>query len=217
MGRSIFRIVIPVVVLAAVAAGQDSSPKPVPGEPTKSKEKSPELAWPELVILDKFAGPWNVSESHYNSKGDVIGSAKGIEEGTWVLDRRVMRRTYTTGEEGNLYRAIGMITWDPASKVYRGTWFDNRSTIGPTAITGGSWIPEAKMMKFTLTSVTADREILQYEVTDRFLDDDHRIVTTFKVIDKEVQKVLEVQFTRAHPCPANVGIIPETPKSDGPN
>lgn len=216
MLKIVLKLWVPSVILAAVAAAQNpSAPKsPSPSGSTKAKEATPEFAWPELAILDKFAGPWNVAESHYNSKGDVVGSAKGIEEGAWVLDRRVLRRTYTSGEEGKLYRAIGMLTWDPGQKAFKGSWFDNASATGPT-IVSGAWEPSSNTMTFSLLSPLADGKTGEHKVTDRFLDDEHRIVTTFKVAGNQLEKVLEVQFSRAHPCPANVGIISELPQSGG--
>ena len=181
-----------------------------PKEQKEDKKKAAEISSPELAVLDRFAGPWNVSEAHYNARGEVVGSTKGIEEGAWVLDRRVFRRTYTTGEEGNLFRAIGMITWDAVEKQYEGAWFDNASTNGPTALTG-AWDQASNTMTFTLTSTAPDGKPVQHKVIDRFLDDEHRIATTYKVLGNQVEKVIEVQFTRARPCPSNIGIIPENP------
>ena len=188
MGRAvIISIVCAVLLLSGFAlwevarANQEQTQK----KQRDSKEKTGEFASLELAVLDRFAGPWNVSEVHYNSRGDVVGSAKGIEEGAWVLDRRSLRRTYTSGEEGNLFRAIGMITWDAAEKQYEGTWFDNASTSGPTALTG-VWDEASKTMTFTLTSTAPDGKPVQHKVIDRFLDAEHRIATTYKVIGNQV-------------------------------
>ncbi len=210
MYRNVLRCFVPAVLLAGIAVAQVAgTQKSSPGEKLKNKDKVEEFVWPELTVLDKFAGPWEVSESHYNSRGEVIGSARGIEEGAWALDRRVLRRTYTTGEEPKLYRAVGMITWDAAEKVYKGAWFDNATTSGPTSLTG-VWDESARTMTFTLNSNSTEGKPVQHKVVDRFLDDEHRIVTTYKTIGNQVEKVIEVQFTRARPCPGGVGIIPES-------
>lgn len=186
------------------SAQQGGAPK----EQKSSKETQPEFASPELAVLDRFAGPWNVAESHFNSRGDVVGSAKGIEEGAWVLDRRALRRTYTSGEEGKLFHAIGMITWDAAEKQYEGTWFDNANTTGPTALTG-VWDEPSRTMTFTLRSNAPDAKPVQHKVVDRFVDEEHRVATTFKILGNQMEKVMEVQFARARPCPNNLRILPE--------
>jgi hypothetical protein len=210
VGKIVVSFFMPVLLLSGSAisevavGGQEQPPK----RQNEAREKTPEFASQELAVLDRFAGPWNVSETHYNTRGEVVGSAKGTEEGTWVLDRRALRRTYTSGEEGNLFRAIGMITWDAATKQYEGAWFDNASTNGPTTLTG-VWDESSKTMTFTMTSTATDGKPVQHKVIDRFLDDEHRIATTYKVVGNQVEKVIEVQFTRARPCPSNLSVIPE--------
>ena len=216
MGRAvIIQMVGVVLLLSGASPGEPAREKQLPKskEQQNAREKAEEFAFAELAVLDRFAGPWNVSESHFNSRGEVVGSAKGIEEGAWALDRRALRRTYTTGEEGNLFRAIGMITWDAAEKRFEGAWFDNASTSGPTALTG-AWDEASKTMTFTLASTAADGKSVQHKVIDRFLDDEHRVATTYKVVGNQVEKIIEVQFTRAIPCPSNISIVPEglTPK-----
>ena len=205
------------ILIGSVLGDPPKSPAektPKESKPEKSNKEPAAFASAELAVLDRFAGPWNVAESHFNTRGEVVGSAKGIEDGAWVLDRKVLQRTYTTGEEGRLFRAIGMISWNPALKRYEGTWFDNASISGPSALSG-VWDEAAKTMTFTLTSSAPDGKAVQHKVIDKFLDDEHRVVTTFKVDGALVEKVIEVQFKRAVPCPANVGVIaPEGLKRD---
>ena len=205
-----------VIVTGIVLAQSPIKPVP-PSPPPKSSWEKNATASPELAVLDRFAGQWEVSESHYDSLGAVVGSAKGIEEGAWILDGRTLQRTYTTGVEGNLFRAVGMITWDAAEKHFEGVWFDNTSTNGPTALTG-TWDEASKTMTFTLSSTGPDGKPIQHKVIDRFLDDEHRLVSTFKVTGNQVEKVIEVQFKRARPCPTNIGmvresVVPPEPKS----
>lgn len=196
----------------AGAAAQDGKNSGAP----EAKEAKPETRekpargplTPELAVLELFAGPWEVRESHLNSRGEVVATAKGIEEGAWVLDRKVLQRTYITGEEGALFRAIGLVSWNTEQKRYEGSWFDNVRSGGPTTFTG-TWEAATRTMTFTLMSGGSDGKAQQHKVVDKFLDDENRMVTTFKVDGGLVEKVLEVRYTRAEPCPPNVGIVPE--------
>lgn len=206
--------VVGCMLLVSPSIGQSPAPQSGASHPPKESNKNPaQPDSPELAILGRFAGPWDVSESHYNSRGEVVGSAKGIEEGSWTLDGRVMQRIYTSGVEGSLFRAIGLIAWDAVEKQFEGTWFDNVSTNGPTSLSG-TWDEEAKTMTFTLTSTGPDGKPVNHKVIDRFLDEEHRIATTYKVIGNQVEKVIEVQFKRARPCPTNIGVIRESTKKD---
>lgn len=179
----------------------------------KSQDGSIPFAFPELAVLDRYAGPWEVVESHFNKRGEVVGTAKGIEEGVWILDRRTLRRTYTSGEEGNLFKAIGMISWDAVARKYRGTWFDNASSSGPTTL-NGEWSDATRTMTYSLTSSDAAGKAVDHKVIDKFLDDERRLVSTYRVISGQVEKVIEVQFTRARPCPSNLGVIMESKPGD---
>jgi hypothetical protein len=202
-----------IVPVFASTSDKQTDKKPTIQKQEKDTKETVAFVSAELAVLDRFAGPWNVSESHFNARGDVVGSSKGIEEGAWVLDHKALRRTYTTGQEGSLFRAIGMIAWDAAEKRYKGAWFDNTSTSGPTTLTG-TWDEPSKTMTFSLSSTAPDGKALQHKVIDRFLDDEHRIATTFRVDGTQVEKVIEVQYTRAVPCPPSVGIVvPEGAKS----
>ena len=215
-----FRRDVPFLMFFALAVSVLADPPSKPAEPGGGRPKSeaarkepPPFPSAELAVLDRFAGPWSVRETHYNARGDTIGSAKGAEETGWMLDRKVLHRTYTTGEEGSPFRALGMITWNPVSKRYEGTWFDNTGACGPTTISG-TWDESSKTMTFTLSSAAPDGKTVEHKVIDRFLDDEHRIATTFKVEGSRIEKVIEVQFSRTIPCPAKIGIIdPEISKN----
>ena len=201
-------------ILAGATWGQSVAKQDASAPLKNSTQKPNAPASAEFAVLDRFAGPWEVSETHFNALGDTVGSAKGTEEGAWVLDGRALQRTYTTGVQGNLFRAVGMIAWDAAEKQFEGAWFDNASTNGPTALTG-NWDEAAKTMTFTLTSTGADGKPVQHKVIDQFLDDEHRVATTYKVLGgNQVEKIIEVQFKRARPCPANIGMIREGGKKD---
>ena len=176
-------------------------------------DNDPSFAFPELAVLDRFAGPWEVAESHYNKRGEVVATAKGIEEGVWILDRRTLKRTYSTGEEGKLDRAIGMISWDSVGKKYKGMWFDNASANGP-AVFSGEWDEAAKTMTITLTSSDTEGRSIDHKVVDKFIDEERRLVTTYRVNEGQIEKIIEVQFRRARPCPSNLGVIMEGKTGD---
>lgn len=171
-------------------------------------DKNPAFAVPELAVLDRFSGPWEVKESHFNKRGEVVATARGTEEGTWVLDRRTLRRTYTTGEEGSLYRAVGLISWDAGAKKYRGMWFDNTSANGPTTL-AGSWDEAARAMTYSLYASDAEAKPVEFKVIDKFVEDERRVATTYRVTGGAIEKVIEVEYVRARPCPSNLGVIME--------
>ncbi|MDO8632447.1 MAG: DUF1579 family protein, partial [Phycisphaerales bacterium] len=177
------------------------------------------FASPEIAVLDRFIGPWNVIENHFNARGEVVATVKGTEEIVWVLDKHAIRRTYATGGEPSVFRAIGMLTWNPTRRHYEGAWFDNTSAAGPTQVSG-AWDDASLTMTLTLTSSTSDTDKQEFKVVERFTDDEHRISTTYKLRGSEIEKVLEVQYVRTIPCPAATSgvrmIDPETihPKKD---
>lgn len=177
---------------------------PLKGSPKdKGGATNSESASPEVAVLDRFIGPWNVVENHLNARGDVVATVNGTEEVVWVLDKHAIRRTYATGGESSVYRAIGMLAWNPTRRRFEGAWFDNTSIVGPTQVSG-AWDDASLTMTLTLTSSTStsDTEKQQFKVVERFTDDEHRIATTYKLRESEIVKVLEVQYVRTIPCPA---------------
>ncbi|MEK7757891.1 MAG: DUF1579 family protein, partial [Planctomycetota bacterium] len=104
------------------------------GSPAEG-EKTVVFANPEIARLDIFIGPWSVTESHFNPRGELIATVKGTEEITWILDHRAIRRAYSTATGSTIFKAHGTLTWNNADKKYHGVWFDNVSTAGPTTVT----------------------------------------------------------------------------------
>ena len=172
------------------------------GAPTSSRE----FANPQLASLDLYVGTWDVAEEHYDARGHVVATVQGAEEITWILDQHAIRRTYTTSTESRVFRAIGTLTWNKATQQYRGVWFDNVSTTGPTRVTG-AWSPDTLTMVFTLESLADDGSTVRYKVVERFLDEERRLATTYLLKGSEVVKRLEVHYKRTIPCPDRLRIV----------
>ncbi len=170
------------------------------GSPVEG-EKAVEFASPELAKLDIFIGPWSVTESHFNPRGELIATVKGTEEIAWILDHRAIRRAYSTATGSTIFKAQGTLTWNNAEKKYRGVWFDNASTAGPTTVTG-SWDDQTRTMLFHLESAGMDGSIVRYRVVERFADPQTRVATTYLIEGSNLIKRMEVEYKRATPCPA---------------
>lgn len=170
------------------------------GSPTED-EKAVEFASPELARLDIFIGPWSVTESHFNPRGELIATVKGTEEITWILDHRAIRRAYSTAPDSTIFKAQGTLTWNDTEKKYHGVWFDNASTAGPTTVTG-SWDDQTRTMLFQLESVGRDGSIVRHRVVERFADPQIRMATTYLIDGSNLVKRMEVEYKRAAPCPA---------------
>jgi hypothetical protein len=188
--------------IALVAAAHSISTDPaLAGEPGDAKRMEVGLA-----PLDLFTGPWHLRQHHFNEAGDAIATVKGTEEIVWVLNGRAIRRTYTAISEPANFRAVGMLTWNVADGEYEGVWFDNVSTNGPTTVTA-TWNDDQRTLLATLRSRAADESPLEFKVLERFTDADHRVATTYRIRGSETIKLLEVEYTRAAPCPDRLRII----------
>ncbi len=191
----------PFTAQALAAKGQEASSR----EPSKSDEGVKRVV-AELAPLEMIVGPWSVTESHYNALGELVATVKGTEEITWILDRRAIRRVYTTKTEATVFRAIGTLTWNDVQKKYHGVWFDNVSTGGP-AIVKGEWSPETRTMVLTVASLAKDGSTLKYKVVEKLLDEQSRVATTYLIKGTEVVKRMEVNYRRMVPCPDRIRVI----------
>lgn len=160
----------------------------------------------ELIPLDLFVGPWRVMENHFNARGEVIATVKGSEEISWVLDRRAIRRIYTTSTETSVFRAIGMLSWNAVDTKYHAVWFDNRATTGPVTMKG-EWFPQSNTMEFTVDTRGEDGSPIRYKVVERFVDQKRRVATTFSITGDTVVKRMEVEYRRSIPCPQGIRVI----------
>ena len=165
----------------------------------RSDDKSPKFPSPELAKLDRLIGHWEVVETQYSPTGAVLSTTKGTEDNTWTLGQHVLRRAYSTKGEV-FYEAVASITWNQGEKKYRGVWFDNVSTSGPTQVIG-SWNEEETSMVWMLEITADDGSKTQYKVVERFDDEETRTGLTYLVRGSELVKRMEVRYKRALPCP----------------
>jgi len=181
--------------------GQAVGEPPEPAVERSHDGKPVEFVSPEVARLDMFIGAWNVTETHFNPQGDKVASVKGTEEMVWILDHRVIRRTYITSTETSVFRATGTLTWNAVEKVYHGVWFDNVSTSGPM-VAKGTWDEDTRTMLFTLESSGPGGATVRHKVVEQLVDSDNRVATTYLLQGSALVKRLEVQYKRAIPCPA---------------
>lgn len=180
--------------------GQDE-PNPAPNKALPGESEKPvKFANPELELLDVFIGPWSVTESHFNPRGEVIATVKGTEDINWILDHHAIRRTYSTATDSAIFKAQGTLTWNEAEKKYQGVWFDNASTTGPTR-SWGTWDAETKTMIFQLEATVSGGATVRYRVVERFADPQTRVSTTYLIDGGNLVKRMEVEYKRATPCP----------------
>ncbi len=202
----IVRILSLAMVSTLPAIGQDQPESARGKDSPAAGEKAVEFANPELARLDLFIGPWSVTESHFNPRGELIATVKGTEEITWILDHRAIRRAYSTTPGSAAFKAQGTLTWNSAEKKYHGVWFDNVSTAGPTTVTG-NWDDQTQTMLFHLESAGKDGGVVGHRVVERFADPQTRVATTYLIEGSNLVKRMEVEYKRALPCPAKAATI----------
>jgi len=174
-------------------------------EPEKST-KPHELASAELAVLDALVGPWRVTRTHFNTRGEPTTIAKGTEEITWILDQHALQRTYTTYSDATVYRAVGTLTYNASEKKYHGVWFDNTSTTGP-GVVKGDWQPDTRTFVFTVESMAKNGAVIKHRVVERLVDEENRTSTTYLLDGSTVVKLFESQYQRSAPCPGKIRTI----------
>ena len=157
-------------------------------------------------MLSIYVGPWNVTQKFFDEKGTETGTFKGTEEIVWVLDHHAILRTYTTTIGDTIFRANGTITWSTADKKYKGVWFDNQSTAGPSTVIG-EWNANDKAMIWTIDSTTNDGQKRQHRIVEKFVDEERRESTTYRIAGSQVIKELEATYKRTVPCPGKIRTI----------
>lgn len=165
-------------------------------------EESVVFAAPELETINRFLGPWNVKQTHFDAKGEVVARTKGTEEISWLLDRRVLRRAFTIESGDTVYRAIGTLTWNGTTQQYEGFWFDNHSLGGPVTVTA-EWQADTSTMIFTHESLDESGSKVTHRTVDRFIDEENREAATYLLDGSRVKKLFVTYYKRAKPCPAN--------------
>ncbi len=192
--RTVSRVVgglVAIVVMGTALAGARAEDTPI--EPVSS----------ELALLERYFGMWNVEVTHFDSRGEQIGSVKGQEDNTWILDEHALQRKYATGKEPDVYEALGVLTHSQVDAKYHGVWFDNASTSGKTTVTG-EWNAETQTFVYLMESVGPTGSAVNYRVIEKFPDENTRVATTYLIEGDRVTKRMETRYTRRKPCPGNM-------------
>ncbi len=156
--------------------------------------------------LERLVGLWNCIEYHFNEIGEEVAQVEAFEQIDWVLDRNVIRRNYSRSIGRKTYRAIGMISWNPAAKRYEGAWFDNVSTSGSSVVMG-QWEQAKLQFTFELKTVSSQGKTLTYTVIETFIDENNRESTTYEHRGQELIKRMKVVYQRTAPCPESTEIM----------
>ena len=168
--------------------------------------KPREYAAPELERLERFYGLWSVTVDHFNTDGQRVGTVKGKEQVTWILDNHAIERNFRSGKKPNVYRAIGTVAWNAVERKYHGVWFDSASVNGPT-IAKGDWDEKEQAFVFVLESLGEGGKKIRYKVVESFLEDDSRMSMTFRMDGDRLTKVMDTHYKRAVPCPGGPRIL----------
>ncbi|MBI1827081.1 MAG: DUF1579 family protein [Planctomycetes bacterium] len=188
---------LPIAVIYAADPPNDSAKR---SEATSKEPEPGVFPDPMTARLDRLAGIWEIVETQFDPKGEIISSVKGREEVVWTLDNRVLRRTYTTKTEQRFYWAIGMTTWNQPDGKYRAAWFDNLGSSGPS-LAVGAWGDEPDTLVWTLEARGPDGGKTEYRIIERLIDEETRIATTYFVSGSDLVKRMDVHYKRALPCP----------------
>lgn len=192
------------LVSGEVGFADDEPAQPANEKPPATENAGlPPTAGPELEALDRLVGLWNVIETHFDTRGRTVVTAKGTEEIKWTLDHHVIQRIYKSTTGSGQFRAVGMLAYNDARKKYHGAWFDNVSTSGP-ALVEGEWDSQARVFTWTLESSAINGSTQRHRVVERFPDEQTRVATTFLLDGAKVIKRLEVRYKRTAPCPSKI-------------
>jgi hypothetical protein len=169
---------------------------------------------PETDRLGVLVGVWTVTQNQFDRKGAVTRTIKGSEEIVWIVDHHAIQRTVTTVDGSTTNRAVGSLGWNTAEKKYKGVWFDNYSTCGPTTVTA-DWNDKEHILTYTLEAQEPGGAKTQYRIVEKFPDSEHREATTYRIEPGGVLvKELVVQYKRTTPCPPGIRVIFEDVKTE---
>lgn len=201
--RRVNRLVITLIGVAQIwIAGSDRVRAEDRAQPDEARA-SQAAAKSQREHLAVLIGPWRLKETHFNPRGQAVASVKGEETISWKVEERVLQREYKTFGDKLIYHAIGLFVWNEVDKKYRGAWFDNISTTGPT-LAYGEWAADTRSFVFTLEATAADGSKQLYRRIEELIDAEHRVATTYLLQGSAVIKVLEVSYERTVPCPSGI-------------
>ena len=168
---------------------------------TDDKSDSATLSFDQaLRVLDQWLGMWIVVERHFDPSGNVVGETKGSEEVRPILDWHGIRRIYRSAGTSATYEAEGTFTWSEASSSFKGFWIDNQSTNGFVE-SQARWDADTRTMIYETRRAKPGGTEETYRIVERFIDDEHRQATTYRLRGKQLTKLLEVNYRRSGPCP----------------
>jgi len=162
-----------------------------------------ELAWPELQVCERYLGAWKLVEHHYNAEGKVVATVEGAEEVTWIVGNRAIQRRYISGARKALYRAVGTLTWNKVEGKYHGVWFDSASDDGPRTVKG-NWDEKSQTLTFIMEVKGKDGPPTTHKIVEKFVNEQRRVTTTFRVDGDKTVKLLEIDADRISHCPTGV-------------
>lgn len=165
----------------------------------------------ELTALAPMVGVWELTERHFDESGAQVGTVKGSEEIDFVLNKRAIRRQYSSGSDGGGFKAFGMLTFNATVKRFEGYWMDTAALNGPVAVSA-EWNPATKTLVSSLTTASPGSDGVEFKVTDRLVDDEHRAATTYEIKKGKTIKRMEVDYVRSVRCPsrqAGLRIVPD--------
>jgi hypothetical protein len=193
-------IAIAVVAFTAVMAHQVRS-QLEPGDEGDFQKRTTFIRT-SMAPLDRYVAHWRITERHYDDKGEMVATVKGLEEILWVLDTNAIYRRYNTSSDVSSYKAIGLLTFNNNSNSFKGVWFDNVSPTGPMNV-DAKWDEASLTMVYRSNGTTQDGKEVEYLKVEKFADEENRTATTYVVEGDVKRKVLEVHYKRAEACPGS--------------
>ncbi len=134
---------------------------------------------PELEVLDRFVGNWDVEGSVTPAGGDAV-ETEGAETRTWSQAGGVVMFENSNPPEFHM-----LLTYDPGSEAYVGVMMSGPSQ----GIVTGNWNAATETMSFTVMFPDGNR----YEGTNRFIDDDH-VESTGTVTNRAGEVLVEMSM-----------------------
>ena len=144
-------------------------------------------------LADKV-GRWKLNVTHF-MPGQPPSQSDATSEIKWALDGRFLVDNMSGNMMGMPFNGMGMTGYDNMKKVYFVTWADNMGT-GLTYMEGKY---DAENRTFTYEGKMADPvsgEFMKSRIVEKELDRDHWTMQLFMEQDGDMQKGMEIAYTR---------------------
>jgi hypothetical protein len=122
--------------LAPALAAAQAPPMPTPG--------------PEHAMLKEDVGTWDASVEMVMPGAPAMPPSKGVEVNAISCNGLCLVTDFKGDVMGAPFQGHGITTWDPARKVYIGSWSD--SMAAGLATTEGTWDAAKKILNSTMTA-----------------------------------------------------------------